>query len=63
MTHFVPCHKEIKVKESADLFIDIFYKLHGVHKVIVSDKESPICWKILAIIYDESEYQTQYEYG
>jgi hypothetical protein len=37
MGHFVPCHKEITAKESADLFISNCYRLHGVPKVIVSD--------------------------
>jgi hypothetical protein len=39
MAHFVPCHKEITAKDTADLFIDNCYKLHGVPKVIVSDKD------------------------
>jgi hypothetical protein len=39
MAHFVPCHKEITAEESADLFIDHCYRLHGVPKVIVSDKD------------------------
>ena len=39
MAHFVPCHKEITVEESADFFIDHCYRLHGVPKVIVSDRD------------------------
>jgi transposase InsO family protein len=39
MAHFVPCHKEITAEEIADLFIDNCYKLHGVPKVIVSDRD------------------------
>jgi transposase InsO family protein len=39
MAHFVPCHKEITSKDTADLFIDNYYKLHGVLKVIVSDRD------------------------
>jgi hypothetical protein len=40
MVHFVPCHKEITVaKETDELFIDNIYKLHGVPKVIVYDKD------------------------
>jgi hypothetical protein len=37
MAHFDPCHKEITAEESANLFIDNCYRLHGVAKVIVSD--------------------------
>ena len=35
MVHFVPCHKNITAEESSELCIDIFYRLHGVTKVIV----------------------------
>ena len=41
MTHFVPCHKEVTAEETTHLFIDNFYRLHGVPKVIVSDIEIP----------------------
>ena len=39
MAHFVPCHKGITAEESADLFISNCYKLHGVRKIIVSDRD------------------------
>jgi transposase InsO family protein len=39
MAHFVPCHKEKTSEEIIDLFIDKCYKLHGVPKVIVSDRD------------------------
>ena len=39
MAHFIPCHKEITAEETADLFIDYCYRLHGVPKVIVSDRD------------------------
>ena len=39
MTHFVPCHKEMTADEIVDLVIDNCYKLHGVPKVIVSDRD------------------------
>jgi len=40
MAHFVQCHKEITAEESSELFIDNYYRLHGVPKVIVSDRDS-----------------------
>jgi hypothetical protein len=46
MAHFVPCHKEIRAEESVDLFIDNFYKLHGVPKVIVFDKDPQFVGKL-----------------
>jgi hypothetical protein len=39
MARFVPCHKEIMIEESTDLFISIFCKLHGVPKIKVSDRD------------------------
>ena len=39
MAHFVPCHKEITAEESAYLFIDHCHRLHGVLRVIVSDRD------------------------
>jgi len=39
MAHFVPCHKEITAEETVKLFIDNCYRLHGVPKVIVSDRD------------------------
>jgi hypothetical protein len=39
MAHFVPCHKEITAEESSELFVDHCYRLHGVPKVIVSDRD------------------------
>jgi hypothetical protein len=48
MAHFAPCHKETTAEESADLFISICYRLHGVPKVNVSDRDSKFvekCWQ------------------
>ena len=39
ITHFVPCHKDITAEESSNLFIDHCYRLHGVPRVIVSDRD------------------------
>ena len=39
MAHFVPCHEEITAKESAYIFISNCYILHGVPKVIISDRD------------------------
>jgi hypothetical protein len=39
MAHFVPCHKKIIAEESSYLFISNCYRPHGVHKVIVSDRD------------------------
>ncbi len=36
MARFIPCHKDIIAKESADLLISNCYRLHVVPKVIVS---------------------------
>jgi hypothetical protein len=36
---FLPCHKEITTGESSEFFIDNYYRLHGIPKVIVSDRD------------------------
>jgi hypothetical protein len=46
MARFVPCHKEINAEESAYLFISIFYRLHDVPKVIVSDRDPKFAGKL-----------------
>ena len=37
--HYVPCHKEITTEESSYKFIDHCYRLHGVPRVLVSDRD------------------------
>ena len=39
MAHFVPCHKKIIAEVSVDLFVSCCYRLHGVPKEIVSDRD------------------------
>jgi hypothetical protein len=39
MCHFVPCHHTITAKETAKLFIKEIFRLHGVPKTIVSDRD------------------------
>jgi len=39
MAQFVPCNKEIIAEESTDLFISNCYRLYGVPKIIVSDRD------------------------
>ncbi len=46
MAHFVPCHKEIIVEESKKLFTSNCYKLHGVPKIIVSDRDPNFVGKL-----------------
>ena len=46
MAHFAPCHKEINAEEITHLFIDNCYRLHGVPKVIVSDRDPRFVGKV-----------------
>ena len=39
MAHFVPCHKKITTEETIDLFINHCCRLHGVPRVIVSNRD------------------------
>jgi len=45
MSHFMPCHKEITVEETFNLFIDKCCNLHGIPKVVVSDMDPRIVGK------------------
>jgi hypothetical protein len=47
MAHFVPCHKEITIQESVDLFKSNCYRLLGVLKVVVSDSDPKFVGKFL----------------
>jgi hypothetical protein len=57
MAHLVPCHKEITVEETTIFFIDNCYRLHGVPKVIVSDRDPRFVGKFWqSIFHEEIEY-------
>jgi hypothetical protein len=47
MAHFVPCHKDITTEESSELFINNYYRLHDVPKVIVLDRDPKFAGKCL----------------
>ena len=40
MAHIVPCQKELMAEETVDLFIEHFYKIHGVPKYIITEKDT-----------------------
>jgi len=52
MAHFVPYHKEIAEEESTYLFISNCYKLHGVPKIIVSDKDPKFIGKVWQSLWE-----------
>ena len=39
MTHMVPCIKEVTTSQYARLFMDNVVRLHGMHEVIISDRD------------------------
>jgi hypothetical protein len=49
MAHFVPCHKEIAAEESTYFLVSNCYKLHGVPKIIASDRNSKFVGKFWQI--------------
>ncbi len=49
IAHFLPCHKCIIAAESANIFISNCYRLNGVPKVLVSDKDPKVVF--LAKLY------------
>ena len=40
MTHFVPCHHTITATQLAELFIQHIFRLHGLPRTVVSDRDS-----------------------
>ena len=45
MVHFVPCKKDIMVQQYARLLIHHVFKLHGLPKVIISDRDPRVLSK------------------
>lgn len=48
MCHFIPCHHTITAKETARLFVKEIFRLHGIPKTIVSDRDknfTSLFWK------------------
>ena len=46
MAHFIPTHKTADAVQVAELFIEHVFKLHGLPKIIISDRD-PKFWKSL----------------
>ena len=40
MAHFVPTHTTVTVQDTAKLYLDNIFRIHGLPKVIVSDRDS-----------------------
>jgi transposase InsO family protein len=39
MAHFLPCTKTVTAEETATLFLQGIYRLHGLPRVLVSDRD------------------------
>ena len=40
MVHFITCHTNISAVDTADLFLDHIFRLHGLPESVVSDRGS-----------------------
>jgi hypothetical protein len=38
MGHFLPCTKSVSIEKTANLFLHAVYRLHGLPRVLVSDR-------------------------
>ena len=61
MAHFVPYHKEITAEESIDFSITNRYRLHGVPKVMVSDKDPKFVGNF-GKAFGKIKHKVKYEY-
>ena len=50
MVNLARCKKEDTAMEYAQIFVDNVFRLHGLPEVIISDRESTLYWKVLALI-------------
>ena len=52
MCHFVPCHHTITAKQTAKLFIKEIFRLHGIPKTIVSDRDKNFTFNFWEGLFD-----------
>ena len=52
MVHLTECKKEITAMEYAQIFIDNVFQLHGLHKVIISDRDPQFTGKFWRALFD-----------
>ena len=52
MVHFAPCRKEVDGMEYARIFGDIVFRLHGLPKVIISDRDPRFTGKFWESLFD-----------
>ena len=52
MVHLAPCTKEVTAMEYAKLFVDHVFRLHGLPKVIISDRDPHFTGKFWKSLFD-----------
>ena len=53
MVHFVPCKSTVTAKETADMFIREIFRLHGLPKTIISDRDKLFTSKFWEETFDK----------
>ena len=52
MVHFVPCTKEVTTPEYVRIFVDRVFRLHGLPKVIISDRDPRFTRRFWTSLFD-----------
>lgn len=52
MTHFITCHKTDDARNIINLFFKNFMKLHGIPKIIVSDRDVKFLSHFLRVLWE-----------
>ena len=63
MAHFIPCHDEITAEESAELFVHHCYRLHGVPRTLVSDRDPRFVSTFWQALWRRLNTKLQHEYS
>ena len=52
MVHLIGCKKEVTAMEYAQIFVDNVFQLHGLPKVIISDRDPRFTGKFWHVLFD-----------
>jgi len=60
MAHFIPTHKTADAVQVAELFIEHIFKLYGLPKIIISDRDPKLTSKFWKSLFKTLETQLRF---